>query len=95
MKKMILGVVLVCFSLAVAAEQITPTIGEQTRSSELSLPGRSMTKKAVQGACGDPSEIQDPLVGKPPITAWDYESFTAYFEQSWGLHIVIQHPQNN
>ena len=55
-------------------------IGEQTRSSELSLSGRSMTKKAVQGACGDPSEIQDP-VGKPPITTWDYKGFAVYFEQ--------------
>ncbi len=51
-EKMILGMVLVCFSLAMAAEQITLPIGEQTRSSELSLPGRSMTKKQFRGLSG-------------------------------------------
>jgi len=43
---------LVCFNLAVAAEQITLPIGEQTRSSELSLPVRSMTKKQFRGLSG-------------------------------------------
>jgi hypothetical protein len=49
---MILGMLVVCFNLAVAAEQLTLPIGEQTRSSELSLPGRSMTKKQFRGLSG-------------------------------------------
>lgn len=93
MKKMILGIMLLCVSLALTAEQITLPIGEQTRSYELSLPDRSMTKTAVQEAFGKPHEIQD-SVGEPPITVWEYEDFVVYFEQNWVLHAVVRHPKN-
>jgi hypothetical protein len=36
--KMILGMLVMCFNLALAAEQLTLPIAEQKRSSELSLP---------------------------------------------------------
>ncbi len=91
MKKMILGIFLMGVSLALTAEQISLPIGEQTRSSELSLPDRSMTKDGVRQAFGDPLEIHQE-VGKPPITAWEYEDFVVYFEQSWVLHAVVRHP---
>ncbi|MDG2502621.1 MAG: hypothetical protein P8M77_09555 [Porticoccaceae bacterium] len=94
MKKMILGIILLSFSLALAAEHISLPIGQQTRSYELSLPDRSMTKKAVEEAFGDPSKIKDP-VGEPPITAWEYKDFVVYFEQNWVLHAVVRHPNNN
>ncbi|MDB4076691.1 hypothetical protein N9537_02525 [Porticoccaceae bacterium] len=93
MKKMILGIIIMCFSLALAAEQITLPIGEQTRVSELTLPDRSMTKDVVREAFGDPREIKDP-VGTPPITAWEYQGFVVYFEQQWVLHAVVRHPDN-
>ena len=93
MKKMILGIIVMCFSLALAAEKITLPIGEQTRTYELSLPDRSMTKDTVQLAFGDPREIKNP-VGTPPITAWEYDGFVVYFEQQWVLHAVVRHPDN-
>jgi hypothetical protein len=49
---MISGMLVVCFNLAVAAEQLTLPIGEQKRSSELSLPSRRMTKKQFRGLSG-------------------------------------------
>ena len=96
MKKTILGMIsiaAVALSLPLVAEQITLPIGEQTRVSELTLPDRSMTKDVVRESFGDPREIKDP-VGKPPITAWEYQGFVVYFEQQWVLHAVVRHPDN-
>ncbi len=96
-----------CFGLALAAEQIevpssgqieVPSsgqikkpIGEQTLSSNLQLPGRSMTKDMVRQSFGEPVAIEAE-VGEPPISAWQYENFVVYFEQQWVLHAVVKHP---
>ena len=93
MKNIALGIIILCFSLALVAEQVTVPIGEQTRAYELQLPDRSMTKKIVRQTFGEPVEIE-PEVGMPPISVWQYEDFAVYFEQNWVLHAVVKHPKS-
>mgnify|MGYP000875610136 CR=1 FL=1 len=83
MMKSILGIITICVSLALAAEQVTVPIGEQTRTYELQLPDRSMTKEMVRQTFGEPIAIE-PEVGEPPISAWQYEDFVVYFEKKMG-----------
>lgn len=49
--------------------------------------GQSMDK--VSSVFGEPLAITGP-VGDPPITTWDYEEFSVYFEYDKVLHSVLQ-----
>ena len=55
-------------------------------------PGMSMT--AVESAYGAPSERHSPVGGsaveQPPITRWDYPSFSVYFENDRVIHAVAR-----
>ena len=56
-------------------------------------PGMSMT--AVESSYGAP-EQRHPAVGgasaqQPPITRWDYPSFSVYFEHDRVIHAVARH----
>jgi hypothetical protein len=56
-------------------------------------PGMSMT--AVESSYGAPAN-RHPAVGgasaqQPPITRWDYPSFSVYFEHDKVIHAVARH----
>jgi hypothetical protein len=55
-------------------------------------PGMSMT--AVESAYGAPAERRSPVGGEvvqhPPITRWDYPSFSVYFEHDRVIHAVAR-----
>jgi hypothetical protein len=55
-------------------------------------PGMSMT--AVEQAYGAPSQRRGPVGGsvaeQPPITRWDYPSFSVYFENDLVIHAVAR-----
>lgn len=56
-------------------------------------PGMSMT--AVESSYGAPTS-RHPAVGgasaqQPPITRWDYPSFSVYFEHDKVVHAVAKH----
>jgi hypothetical protein len=56
-------------------------------------PGMSMT--AVESAYGAPSQRHAAVGGNavqhPPITRWDYPSFSVYFEHDKVIHAVARH----
>jgi hypothetical protein len=56
-------------------------------------PGMSMT--AVESAYGTPSQrhgaVGGSVVQHPPITRWDYPSFSVYFEHDRVIHAVARH----
>jgi hypothetical protein len=56
-------------------------------------PGMSMT--AVESSYGAPAERHAPVGGanvqQPPITRWDYPSFSVYFEHDRVIHAVARH----
>jgi hypothetical protein len=51
-------------------------------------PRRGMSKDAVEQRFGSPA-ARVPAVGQPPISRWEYEGFTVYFEYDLVLHSVV------
>ncbi len=55
-------------------------------------PGMSMT--AVESTYGAPSQrhgaVGGAVVAQPPITRWDYPSFSVYFENDRVIHAVAR-----
>ena len=56
-------------------------------ASDEDVPGRGMSKAEVRAQFGEPRHTR-PSVGTPPITRWDYEGFSVYFENDTTLHSV-------
>ena len=55
------------------------------------LPKRGSLMDSVQAEFGTPVVVS-PAVGEPPITRWQYETFTVIFEYE---HVVHAFPRNN
>lgn len=53
-----------------------------------SAPQRGMTMQRVAEGWGEPQR-RIGAVGEPPITRWQYEGFTVYFEHDRVIHTVI------
>ncbi|MEW5009980.1 MAG: hypothetical protein RPR28_07010 [Cycloclasticus sp.] len=51
--------------------------------------GQSMAQVRTQ--CGEPDKTYA-AVGKPPITRWNYDQFSVYFEHQLVIHSVLNKP---
>jgi hypothetical protein len=71
-----------------AAETLIVDGHVQLAQSSIARPGRGITMHEVEARFGTP-ERRYPAVGKPPITRWDYPSFSVYFEYSRVVHSVV------
>ncbi|MGH8170362.1 MAG: hypothetical protein ACRETJ_07495, partial [Steroidobacteraceae bacterium] len=56
--------------------------------SAVARPVRGTTMHEVEAKFGAPQK-RYPTVGKPPITRWDYASFSVYFEFNRVVHSVV------
>jgi hypothetical protein len=76
-------------ALAVPVSAETLVVGDQVsvRASSIPLPQRGSGKSAVETRFGAPRAKHD-AVGSPPITRWDYEGFSVYFEHDHVVHAV-------
>lgn len=52
------------------------------------LPRRGINMEAVIKQYGEPNH-RDPAIGDPPITRWDYDDFSVFFEHRLVLHSVV------
>jgi len=59
----------------------------QLRPVSIELPKRGSSMAAVEAKFGAP-KTRHAAVGDPPITRWDYESFSVYFEHQHVVHAV-------
>lgn len=66
---------------------------KQHAALDVPRPTRGMTMDAVENQFGAPRE-KHPAVGQPPITRWDYDNFSVFFEHQYVLHAVVQHKLN-
>ena len=48
-----------------------------------------MSQSSVESKYGAPSTVKSP-VGDPPITRWDYEQWSVYFEYDLVLFTVLK-----
>lgn len=77
------------------ADVVKLGVGEQGESnSSVDRPHRGMSKEDVVARFGQPQNRHAP-VGDPPISSWDYEKYTVYFEYDRVLHSVLHRDNNN
>jgi hypothetical protein len=60
----------------------------QVEQTAVSRPGKGTTMHEVEAKFGQP-EKRYSAVGKPPITRWDYPSFSVFFEFNRVVHSVV------
>ena len=62
---------------------------EEVRTAEgMQLPTNGLTQDEVRARFGDPANRHAP-VGEPPITRWDYDGWSVYFEYDRVLSAVL------
>jgi len=62
--------------------------GNRTVVQSANTPVRGMTKEQVLSRYGEPSTRRG-AVGDPPISRWDYNGYSVYFEYNIVLHSLI------
>ena len=66
---------------------------EEVRQSErMELPDNGLTQADVRARFGQPAATH-PAVGDPPITRWDYDGWSVYFEYDLVLFTVLHKGQ--
>lgn len=65
-------------------------IEEVRHASNMELPKQGQSMNDVQSRYGEP-ETRHGAVGDPPISRWDYDDFSVYFEHNLVLSSVL-HP---
>lgn len=81
---------LVCacaFAGAAVAETIVVNDQVQVRESQIARPKGGITMDEVEKRFGAPV-TRHPTVGQPPITRWDYNGFSVFFEHDRVIHAV-------
>jgi hypothetical protein len=62
-------------------------------AAKMDLPRRGQSMAAVEAAFGAPAQRHAPVGGgslrTPPITRWDYEGFSVYFENGHVVNSVV------
>jgi hypothetical protein len=76
-------------ALAGSAGAETIAVGDAVaiKESAVERPGRGQTMNAVEAKFGQPTS-RHATVGDPPITRWDYPSFSVFFEHDKVIHAV-------
>ena len=73
------------------AETVKVPVGQQgTGLQGIVIPKRGILKSAVVARFGEPLSKSTP-VGDPPITYWNYEDYTVYFEYDRVLDTVLNY----
>jgi len=62
---------------------------EKDMSADFFMPVRGDNKSSVESEFGPPFNMHK-AKGKPPISRWDYEKFTVYFESGIVIHSVLR-----
>ena len=60
----------------------------------IQTPRHGLSMDQVRQQFGEPAQ-EVPAVGEPPISRWEYNGYTVYFEHDLVLHAVVQHANNN
>ena len=63
-------------------------IEEVRQSDRMDLPTNGMSKDVVQARFGEPAD-KLAAVGDPPITRWNYDNWSVYFEYDLVLFTVL------
>ncbi|MDR2216171.1 MAG: hypothetical protein LBE59_10080 [Nevskiaceae bacterium] len=85
--KLWLALAAVCLTTPALAETIVVDGQPQLRPTTVQVPQRGSSMSSVEARFGQPLS-RHATVGQPPITRWDYDGFSVYFEYSHVIHAV-------
>ena len=88
MTRIVFAVLLLVAAAAASADVLL--IDEVRQVDKMSLPDNGLSKSDVEAKYGAPQQKRG-AVGDPPISRWDYDSFSVYFEYDIVLSTVL-HP---
>ena len=74
--------------LSTASSIVLADNGIYRDRADISVPESGMTMEQVKAKYGA-ADSALPSVGNPPITRWEYDGFTVYFEYQRVIHSVI------
>lgn len=86
MTRTLLAGLLLLAPLAASADVLI--IDEVRQVDRMELPENGLSKADVEARFGQP-EQRHSAVGEPPITRWDYEGYSVYFEYDLVLFTVL------
>lgn len=79
---------LVTSGMTLADEVALPEKPAETATAPVTVPARGISKRTVEAQFGAPTE-RHAAIGTPPITRWDYGSFSVFFEYDHVVHAVV------
>lgn len=85
--KTAIALTLAFVALPLAAETLVVDGQVALRPVSVELPARGTSMAKVEERFGAP-RARHAAVGTPPITRWDYEGFSVYFEHQHVVHAV-------
>jgi len=81
--------VMTLFSPLATTADVLNIDGNRTVVQNTNTPTRGMSKEQVLSRFGEPN-TRRAAVGDPPISRWDYNGFSVYFEYEIVLHSLIR-----
>lgn len=84
-----LGIAVMTLTTNATAQNLVIPVGQQGESTK-ETPGLGMNKAYVERTYGAPKTTKGP-VGEPPISTWEYDAYTVYFEYDTVIHTVLRH----
>jgi len=87
-KQGLIGVVFLLLSCVTYADVLL--IEEVRATRNMDLPENGYSKAEIESRYGSPQNKHQ-QVGDPPITRWDYDRFSVYFEYDLVLTSVLKH----
>lgn len=58
---------------------------------QIQTPRNGLTMSQIRQQFGNP-KTEMPAVGEPPISRWEYDGYSVFFENDLALHSVVHHP---
>ena len=58
---------------------------------QIQTPRNGLTMFQIRQQFGNP-KAELPAVGEPPISRWEYDGYSVFFENDLALHSVVHHP---
>lgn len=86
MIRTLLATLLICSPLALHADVLI--LDEVRQVEKMDLPDNGLSKADVESKFGAPKQKHN-AVGNPPISRWDYETYSVYFEHDRVLYSVL------
>jgi hypothetical protein len=88
-KLRILSILAMAIGLMASANAQTGQSATISAGTDGSRPTRGTTQAQVEAKFGSPVSKKG-AVGDPPISSWEYQNFTVYFEYDRVIHAVLK-----